>query len=733
MNPTVIWFVDRCFGGMWDPFVALGISGVSSSRLNTSGENKCFNTLCPSVGIWNEQEADRQQGALQGCNSVLDSCVLTSQVSALLIVDQDRMREVQLNAHTIKSHGVRVVRTHMHDWLILLLLVVIDVILNVIKPFYRFVGKDMMTDLQYPLKSNTVPVWAVPLYAVLLPIAIFIVFYFRRRDVYDLHHGILALLFSVLITGVLTDAIKDAVGRPRPDFFWRCFPDGKDFYDQLGNVICHGEKSDIKEGHKSFPSGHTSWSFAGLGFLSLYLAGKLKAFDRRGHVSKLCIVFLPLLAASLVAVSRVDDYWHHWQDVFAGGLLGLTVATFCYLQFFPPPYHTEGWGTYAYFRMLEESRVSTQPANAVNSHNGQAIEIQIVNQEDERSSNAFLGLSVERGSSPTLDKIILKLLGLEIVDPICYGMVSFGRKKLVKMPEIQLGAHTVKSHGVKVARMHMHDWLILLLLVVIEVSLNFIEPFHRFVGEDMMTDLKYPLKSNTVPFWAVPIIAILLPLAVFILYYFYRRNVYDLHHAILGLLFSVLITGVLTDAIKDAVGRPRPDFFWRCFPDGKGVFDPVTKNVMCNGEKSVIKEGHKSFPSGHTSWSYAGLGFLAWYLSGKIRVFDHRGHVAKLCYVLLPLLVAALVGVSRVDDYWHHWQDVFAGGLLGWGPHAYFQMLEESRNDIQSSSTNTNFLNVRRTEIECVYMQPEYDRETTEVITRDASPILDAMEAGRKH
>lgn len=46
-------------------------------------------------------------------------------------------------------------------------------------------------------------------------------------------------------------------------------------------------------------------------------------------------------------------------------------------------------------------------------------------------------------------------------------------------------------------------------------------------------------------------------------------------------------------------------------------------------------------------------------------MFDRRGHTAKLCIVLLPILGAALVGVSRVDDYWHHWQDVFAGGLLG--------------------------------------------------------------------
>ncbi|CAN1796349.1 Putative lipid phosphate phosphatase 3, chloroplastic [Linum perenne] len=232
------------------------------------------------------------------------------------------MREVDLGAHTIKSHGAGIAKIHMYDWLILLLLGAIEVTLYIIHPFYRFI------------------------YAVLLPILVFIVFYFRRRCVYDLHHAILGLLFSVLVTAVLTDAIKDAVGRPRPDFFWRCFPDGKDVYDQWGDVICHGSVDDIKEGHKSFPSGHASWSFAGLGFLSLYLSGKIKVFDRQGHVAKLCIVILPLLVACLVAISRVNDYWHHWQDVFAGSLLGLVISGFCYRQFFPSPYHDQGTNTF---------------------------------------------------------------------------------------------------------------------------------------------------------------------------------------------------------------------------------------------------------------------------------------------------------------------------------------------------------------------------------------------------
>ncbi|XP_048319144.2 lipid phosphate phosphatase 2 isoform X2 [Ziziphus jujuba] len=318
------------------------------------------------------------------------------------LFQQRGTNEIDLGAHTIRSHGAALAKNHMHDWLILLLLVVIEAILLAIHPFRRFVGKEMMVDLRYPMKDNTVPVWAVPMYAVLLPIFIFILVYIRKRDVFDLHHSILGLLFAVLITAVLTDAIKDAVGRPRPDFFWRCFPDGIDKYDKLGNVICHGKASDIKEGHKSFPSGHTSWSFAGLGFLSLYLSGKIQAFDRKGHVAKLCLVFLPLLVASLVGVSRVDDYWHHWQDVFAGAILGLVISSFCYSQFFPPPYSNDGWRPYAYFEAMQETNSNTNAAGNVQTMRLQSMDPQsrCVNGEVDA-----LPFSVQQTTGATLDEM----------------------------------------------------------------------------------------------------------------------------------------------------------------------------------------------------------------------------------------------------------------------------------------------------------------------------------------
>ncbi|KAK9039796.1 hypothetical protein V6N11_014985 [Hibiscus sabdariffa] len=278
-----------------------------------------------------------------------------------------KMTDISLGTHTIKSHGVKVAREHLHSWLMLILLALIDGLLNYIEPFHRFIGQDMMTDLKFPFHKDTIPMWAVPVIVVFVPFFIFGIYYYWRRDVYDLHHAVLGILYSVLLTGVITDSIKDAVGRPRPNFFYRCFPDGKAVFSKVnGDVVCHGDAKIIKEGYKSFPSGHTSWSFAGLCFLSWYLSGKIRAFDREGHVAKNCIVIIPVLIAVLIGISRVDDYWHHWTDVFAGALIGSSMAAFCYLQFFPFPHYHDGWAPHAYFKMIaERQRCAESPESAV--------------------------------------------------------------------------------------------------------------------------------------------------------------------------------------------------------------------------------------------------------------------------------------------------------------------------------------------------------------------------------
>lgn len=43
----------------------------------------------------------------------------------------------------------------------------------------------------------------------------------------------------------------------------------------------------------------------------------------------------PIIGALLVAISRTEDYRHHWQDVTIGALLGTFCAYFAYRQYYP--------------------------------------------------------------------------------------------------------------------------------------------------------------------------------------------------------------------------------------------------------------------------------------------------------------------------------------------------------------------------------------------------------------
>ncbi|KAG2034196.1 phosphatidic acid phosphatase type 2/haloperoxidase [Suillus americanus] len=156
---------------------------------------------------------------------------------------------------------------------------------------------------------------------------------------WDFHHSTLGLILSLSMTRAITQFVKVTVGRPRPDLISRCQPvtsSADPFWGLSTADICTQTVPRILEdGWRSFPSGHASLSFAGLGFLAFYLAGKLHLFDTRGHVSKAWISIAPLVGAMFVAISRTMDYRHHWQDVVVGSALGLLLAYFSYRQYYP--------------------------------------------------------------------------------------------------------------------------------------------------------------------------------------------------------------------------------------------------------------------------------------------------------------------------------------------------------------------------------------------------------------
>ncbi|KAG8891304.1 hypothetical protein FRC00_013942, partial [Tulasnella sp. 408] len=102
-------------------------------------------------------------------------------------------------------------------------------------------------------------------------------------------------------------------------------------------------------------------------------------------------------------------------------------------------------------------------------------------------------------------------------------------------------------------------------------------------------------------------------------------------------------------------GRPRPDLLSRCQPATNAANAPVfglaNASICTQSDIGILRDGFRSFFSGHSSLSFAGLGFLFWYLSGKLHLFDLRGHAGKAWISVVPLMGATLVAISRTMDY----------------------------------------------------------------------------------
>jgi diacylglycerol diphosphate phosphatase/phosphatidate phosphatase len=115
---------------------------------------------------------------------------------------------------------------------------------------------------------------------------------------------------------------------------------------------------------------------------------------------------------------------------------------------------------------------------------------------------------------------------------------------------------------------------------------------------------------------------------------------------------SIFLTLFITDVIKNAVGRPRPDLISRCKPAAGTPKDLlVTFEVCTETDHHTLHDGWRSFPSGHSSFAFSGLGFLALFFAGQMHVFRPRTDLSRALLAIAPLLGAAMIAISRCEDY----------------------------------------------------------------------------------
>ncbi|KAK4135091.1 PAP2-domain-containing protein [Trichocladium antarcticum] len=213
-------------------------------------------------------------------------------------------------------------------------------------PFHRmFSVNDLRISFPHA-EVERVPLLHDFIYALFIPLFILVLHNRLTGASAHKHHvTILGLAISMILTAFLTDVIKNTVGRPRPDLLARCAPIDDTPPNALVDLsVCtQGDHHTLHDGWRSFPSGHSSFAFAGLGYLSLFLCAQGRVFSRaagahagrvvRGDLLRALACFAPLLGAALIAISRVQDYRHDVWDVVVGSALGWTVTYWCYRRY----------------------------------------------------------------------------------------------------------------------------------------------------------------------------------------------------------------------------------------------------------------------------------------------------------------------------------------------------------------------------------------------------------------
>jgi len=232
-------------------------------------------------------------------------------------------------------------RDHVTLLLDSLALIFVIIILSVVNFSARPVKRGFdATDssIANSMEQETISTAVLLVISFLIPAVVMAVFHFFSRDRRNIKfrnylQRIIELIQVLLLVNFATIVIKMSYGELRPDFLARCVPNASN--------VCTGSEKLVNEGRVSFPSGHSSTAWSGMVYLSLFMVYEWELFQLRwpnsqknkaedqgeGTVfARVLLVFIPLLIAALVSVSRVVNNRHFPHDVIGGAILGICVA-----------------------------------------------------------------------------------------------------------------------------------------------------------------------------------------------------------------------------------------------------------------------------------------------------------------------------------------------------------------------------------------------------------------------
>ncbi|PKX94395.1 phosphatase PAP2 family protein [Aspergillus novofumigatus IBT 16806] len=295
--------------------------------------------------------------------------------------------------------SLRLVFSYILDWIFIVIVAVIGFGFYKVKPNRRPFS---LTDpsISFPYTENeTVSTAVLMVVALIAPAAIIAITTLLipmstkdqnvsrsslwRYKLWEWNAGWMGLAVVCAWAWMATEGLKDLYGRPRPDMLARCNPDLSNITtyavgglgEKLAGAptlvtwkICQNKSKVLaNDGFASFPSGHSSFSFAGLTYLTLWLCSKFSiAFPYLGHsllnqnpispthgsirkrgaappVYMLVIAFVPVAVASFIAASRWFDYRHHAFDILFGSIMGAIFAWIGFRMYHLPITRGEGW------------------------------------------------------------------------------------------------------------------------------------------------------------------------------------------------------------------------------------------------------------------------------------------------------------------------------------------------------------------------------------------------------